>query len=206
MVYHLRELDNRSAIELLQLEYEYQVNYTNSETIAELVGNNPLSLHIAAKLVDDTHTDSMLIADLNGNLLRTLSSPDRLPESQNITYLLQLSYDRLQKETHVCGYYLSLFPGSFDQHAAIHILSKCSINDSDTCLRILMASSVLASYSSAGQPRFQYHRLIWEYFTYKRQGEGLYSHEGVVMFNTSFQVYFSDALYSRAISYIWRWP
>ena len=216
--YYLRELDDSSAIELLQFESDYRINYTNSETIAELVGNNPLALHIAAKLVDDMHPDNVLITKLRENLIKTLTSPDILPETQNITHLLQLSFDRLENETQDCGYYLSLFLGSFDHDAAIRILHGCNVSDPNMCLKDLEASSLLAPYLSGDQPRFQYHRLIREYFILKynsserQQMADLRTDDCWTfyfaplrsrkdLFDRVFYMYFSDAMYNMTISY-----
>ena len=160
--YPLKELDPISAVQLLQLQSSL-ISSEEGKVIAELVGNNPLGLGIVAELVNEKISPPCsIIEDLKQQPIETLSQAI-LPESQQILKVLQLSYKYLHNRVQMCSQYLSHFPGSFHRDAALNILGKCNFSDPEHCLTSLPRRSFLEAYWHAGQPRYQFHRLIREF-------------------------------------------
>ena len=202
--YYLRELDNESAIQLLQSNHllsENDSKQKKSKRIAALVDNNPLALHICASLIDETYSASELIAGLIDTPMEVLSA-DILPDIRKMVLVLQLSYKHLHNTTRSCGHYLSLFPGSFTEDAASEVLSMSQFSDPKGCLRSLCDRSLIRPYELAGQLGYQHHRLIKEFFNYMLKNSKDLEFDAVVkIFQTSFELYFSSQLYNMGETY-----
>ena len=199
--YHLRELDDDSAVQLLQLQSNHLLSENDSKRIATLVGNNPLALHICAELVGETNSPSQLITALTDTPMEVLSA-DILPDSRKMVLVLYSSYKHLHNTTRSCGHYLSLFPGSFAEDAAIKVLSKNQFSNPKACLGSLRDRSLIRPYESAGQLRYQYYRLVKEFFNYKlKNGNDLDFDIIDQTFQTSFQWCYSRQLYYLADEY-----
>ena len=193
--YYLRELDNESAIQLL-LKSNHLLSENDGKRIAALVDNNPLALHICASVIDETYSSNQLIAGLIDTPMDALSA-DILPDSRKMVQVLYLSYKHLHNTTRFCGHYLSLFPGSFAEDAAINVLSTSYFSNPEGCLRSLRDRSLITPYERAGQLRYQYHRLVKEFFNYMLENGNDLEFDAVVkMFQTSFELYFSSQLYN----------
>ena len=191
--YRLRNLDNNSAIELLQHESKSLTTQESSE-IAELVGNNPLALIIAAYLVsDDVITTQEMIGQLRQNMMKTLS-PDTNADSQKILPVLELSYNYLNNSTQLCIHYLSLFPGSFSRQAGISILSTSNLTDPESCVMRIADRSLLEVYKQTGESRYQLHNLIKDFLRFILKTSNLRTAMQAlkVEFSWNYQTYYSS--------------
>ena len=193
-LHSLKPLDNESAIELLQ-SVSNTMTLNDSRTVNELVGGIPLALKIVGSLVSEIRPPDLIIRDLKQNLIDTLTPKDFRPDKAKMRPVLQLSFDYLDTNTQECALYLSHFPGSFSHEAALHILGYCTNSSPVECLTNLTDRSLLDPYSYAGQPRYQFHKLIKEYLTdveiHKSHDE---SSRIVIRFNSSFFNYYTQAL------------
>ena len=199
--YYLRELDNDSAVQLI-LRSNHIISENDGKRIAALVDNNPLALHICADLVDGTYSPNQLIAELKDTPMDALSADVILPHSRKMVQVLYLSYKHLHNTTLSCGHYLSLFPGSFAEDAAINVLSKSQFRNPKACLRSLRDRSLIRPYEIAGQLRYQYHRLVKEFFKYKLKNSNDLDFDIIDQtFQTSFQWCYSRQLYNLAHAY-----
>jgi len=163
-LYTLMPLDNESAIELLQA-VSNEMAENDSRIVNELIGGIPLALKIVGSLVNEMHPPSLIISELRQNLITTLTPEGKRSEREKMRPVLELSYKYLETNTQECALYLSHFPGSFSHEAASHILTNCTNSNSVKCVMNLTDSSLLNPYSYAGQPRYQFHKLIKEYLT-----------------------------------------
>ena len=201
--YYLKELDNDSAVQLLQLQSNHIMSENDSKSVAALVDNNPLALHICANLVDVTYLPNQLISEIKDTPMDALSA-DILPDSRKMVPVLYLSYKHLHNTTRSCGHYLSLFPGSFSEDVAIDVLSMSQFSNPKACLRSLRDRSLIRPYELPGQLRYQHHRLVKEFFNYKlKNGDDLEFGVVVKKFQASFQWYYSGQLYDLAHSYMY---
>ena len=200
--YPLKELDPGAAVKLLQLESK-NINDEEGKEIAMLVANNPLALVIFAKLVTakaGQKTTKALIGELNNRTIKTLSDK-RFPESQRIQNVLELSYNYLDDTVQLCSHYLSHFPGSFHRNASLNILRMCNFNDSQHCLDTLVIVSLLSETSrNTNQERYQFHRLIREFFLYVHD-QSLRNSRVQFIFKYSYHIYYSLDIASLAQKY-----
>ena len=200
--YKLKPLDSEFAIELLQL-FAPIVTLNDSRMINELVDGIPLALKIVGSLVSITRPPNLIIKELQQNLIQTLTPEDIRPETQKLRPVLRLSFNYLYIDTQECALYLSNFPGSFSQEAALHILSNCTNSTSTGCLRNLTDTSLLDLYSYAGQNRYQFHKLIKEFLI------DIESHDNQILetsmisirFNSSFVLYYTQLLHNFVTFY-----
>ena len=194
-LYKLKPLDNESAIELL-MSLSDVITPNDSRTVNGLVGGIPLALKIVGSLVSETELPNLIIRELNENLIKTLTpeGTGRL-QTGKMRPVLELSFKYLDTDTQECALYLSHFPGSFSHEAALHILGYCTKSSPVECLTNLTDRSLLDPYSYAGQPRYQFHKLIKEYLTdveiHKLRDE---SSRITIRFNSSFFNYYTQAL------------
>ena len=160
--YNLKPLDNESAVELLHLVSPVMTR-KNSRIINELLDGIPLALKIVGSLISEIRPPNLIIRELQQNLIETLTPEDIPLHTQKMRPVLKLSFNYLHSDTQECALYLSHFPGSFSEDAALHILSNCTNSAPIACLRNLTDTSLLDPYSYAGQSRYQFHRVIKEY-------------------------------------------
>ena len=202
--YKLKPLDSEFAIELLQLSAPI-VTLNDSRTINELVDGIPLALKIVGSLVSITRPPNLIVKELQQNLIQTLTPEDIRPETQKIRPVLRLSFNYLYIDTQECALYLSNFPGSFSQEAALHILSDCTNSTSTECLRNLTDSSLLDLYSYAGQRRYQFHILIKEFLIdidHESHDDQILETSMIsVRFNSSFVFYYTQQLHNFVTFY-----
>ena len=87
--WQLSNLDSTSAIELLQKESNSMLTARDSREIAELVGNNPLALIIAAHMIRENAIlkPQEVIDELKNNPMKILS-PFEYAESEQILFIL----------------------------------------------------------------------------------------------------------------------
>ena len=200
--YKLKPLDNEFAIELLQL-FAPIVTLNDSRMINKVVDGIPLALKIVGSLVSITRPPNLIIKELQQNLIQTLTPEDIRPETQKLRPVLRLSFNYLYIDTQECALYLSHFPGSFSQEAALHILSNCTNSTSTGCMRNLTDTSLLDLYSYGGQNRYQFHKLIKEFLI------DIESHDNqiletsiiIIRFNSSFVLYYTQLLHNFVTVY-----
>ena len=160
--YNLKPLDNESAVELLQLVSPVRTR-NNSRIINEMLDGIPLALKIVGSLISEIRPPNLIIRELQQNLMETLTPEDVHLDTQKMRPVLRLSYNYLDNATKECALYLSHFPGSFSEEAALHVLSNCTNSTPIKCLKNLTDTSLLGPYSYSGQSRYQFHKVIRNY-------------------------------------------
>jgi len=123
-LYQLMPLDSESAIELLQSLSDVTVN--DCRRVNGFIGGIPLALKIVGSLVSEMQPPELILRELEQNLIDTLTPEDVRPETEKMRPVLELSFKYLDTSIHECALYLSHFPGSFSQEAALHILRNCT--------------------------------------------------------------------------------
>ncbi len=198
--YRLTNLSDKAAVDLLKQKSISTLTQEQAVTIAELVGNIPLALHVVGSLINDNVPVDIVITELNERLLDTLSS-ETLPPSQRVRKVMELSYKHLNATIQDFACFLTTFPGSFSVDAAIRVLDifidypvflifhQVIINNPRQCLKRLEEASLLEHYWHADQSRYQLHKLIKELFI----SQPLCVEKG--------QIYYDYREYSRAVYY-----
>ena len=163
------ELSSAAAIELLGLKVKkLTLNENEKEQIAELTGNVPLALQIVSSLLNHPNSPSatQVIHELNKDVIPYLS-PEHFPASKQLQLSISLSVKYLSGKLFLGGVYLVVFPGSFDEQAATAVLQTLLEHPSDSVdvLNSLVRSSLLEVNERTS--RYQYHRLIRQYFLYR---------------------------------------
>ena len=140
-MYKLKPLGNESAIKLLQLITPVRT-LNDCRTINELLDGIPLALKIVGSLVNEIRPPNLIIKELQQNLIKTLTPEDARLDTEKMRPVLKLSYNYLDNSTQECALYLSHFPGSFSEDAALDILSNCTNSIPIGCLRNLTDTSL----------------------------------------------------------------
>ena len=194
------ELSAANAQTLLESKVAPRVSLTRDEKekVAKLTGNVPLALQIIGSLLrlPGSPTPSTVISELTVEPMVVLSPPN-FPTNEQIFNTINLSYKYLSKELQEVGRQLTIFPGSFTSLAAVDIL--CTYTGKIftyppvyTSLRNFQYS--LLEYNQRTY-RFQYHRLIREYFLHVQNKE--YPNEAAKML-PRFYVYYAKELTSMS--------
>ena len=163
--FKVQPLDEDSACLLLENKVPNLLNFSEKKTIADLTGKVPLALQIIGALLSagiNPPTPSEIITNLKNWPIYALS-PTGLHRNMNAS--ISLSYNFLDQTTQRIGYYLTLFPGSFDKETAVGVLSRICTDDVHQTLNSLIARSLLEFDDSNG--RCSYHRLIKSFFMTK---------------------------------------
>ena len=79
---------------------------------------------------------------------------------------MDVVYEQLHGDLQQCGYYISLFPGSFEHEAGLKVL-PLSLNPQG-CMETYLEHSLLEEYTVFRLTYYKVHRLIREYFKMKR--------------------------------------
>ena len=167
----------------------------DSRTINELLDGIPLALKIVGSLVNEIRPPNLIIRELQQNLIETLTPEDVRPDTQKMRHVLKLSFKYLHNATQECALYLSHFPGSFSEEAALDILSNCTNSSPSGCLRKLSYMSLLDTYYYAGQPRYKFHRIIKEYlFDVESKRMPIIVTSVNWLFNSSFLLHYTQTL------------
>ena len=173
--FRVDELSATNAQMLLKSRVSSRVSLTQGETeeVAKLTGNVPLALQIIGSLLrlPGSTTPSTVINELAVEPMEVLSPPS-FPADKQIFNSIGLSYKYLPKELQKVGRQLTIFPGSFTLYAAMDIVCGTdflSCPPVTFALQDLVWSSLLERNQRTG--RFQYHRLIREYFMYVQNKE-----------------------------------
>ena len=165
--FKVQPLDEDSACLLLERKVPHLLILTEKKAIADLTGEVPLALQIIGALLSvgvNPPTPSKIITNLKNQPISILS-PTGLHRNMQLNASISLSYDYLDQTTQKIGYYLTLFPGSFDKETAVEVLSRICTDDVHQTLNSLIALSLLEFDDSSG--RCSYHRLIKSFFMAK---------------------------------------
>ena len=167
--YKVDEISASASSGLLDLKVSKKVGLTQSqrEQIAELTGNVPLALHIVSSLfnIPSAPSPSEVIQGLDKDIIHILS-PEDFPAHQKLKNSIGLSVNYLSHELKLSGCQLIVFPGSFDKDAANAVLDNSIALFLVTPVRDILTSLVKTSLLEFNErtSRYQYHRLIKEYF------------------------------------------
>ena len=178
--YRIIELSIAASRQLLENKIPYQIklNTKEKEQIAHLTGNVPLALQIIGSILHlpDSPSPTILIDELKHELIETLSPAD-LPVHKQVFTVINLSYKYLPKELQRIGCQLTIFPGSFTLSAAFAVcnssaeptkqfVDKIGSTEQTKKFNVHLNSLVRNSLLEHSQrtDRYQYHRLIKEYF------------------------------------------
>ena len=167
LLFKVQPLDEDSACLLLESKVPHLLNFTEKKAIADLTGEVPLALQIIGALLSigvNTPTPSEIITNLRNQPISALS-PTGLHRNMQLNASISLSYDYLDQTTQKIGYYLTMFPGSFDKETAVEVLSGVCTDDVHQTLNSLIARSLLEFDDSTG--RCSYHKLIKSFFMTK---------------------------------------
>ena len=172
--YKIKELSSAASFRLLDHKVA-SLSHEEKEQIANLTGNVPLALQIIGSILHlpDSPSLTALIGELKNELIQTLSPTD-FPVNKQVFTTISLSYKYLPKELQRIGCQLTVFPGSFTLLAAFTVFNNGTeifynqfVSTEQTKkfgnqLKSLVRNSLL-EYSQRTD-RYQYHRLIKEYF------------------------------------------
>ena len=193
-VHKLAPLSKESACNLLDQKMPFKLNKTEKEKIAELTGEVPLALQIIGSLLNikvAPPTPEEIITKLEKNLIQTLSPPLL---TRNMNYSISLSYNFLDNKLQKIASYLAHFPGSFDESAAINVLTNIyDIVNADYFLDELVIRSLLEYNQETG--RYHYHKLIKSFLFHSNQSDAR-------PFNLTFQLFFSKALCTLTATFL----
>ena len=92
--YNLKPLDNKSAVELLQLASPV-MTLSDSRTINELLDGISLALKIVGSLVSEESPSNLVISQLHQNLIETLTPEDIPLNTQKMHPVLKVSFNYL---------------------------------------------------------------------------------------------------------------
>ena len=192
--YKLKQLDSESAIKLLKFISPH-ITLSERRTINGLLDGIPLALKIVGSLVSEEKPSNIVISQLHQNLIETLTPEDIALDTEKMRPVLRVSYSYLDNDTQECALYLSHFPGSFSEEAALDILSNCTNSSPSGCLRKLSYMSLLDTYYYAGQPRYKFHRIIKEYlFDVESKRMPIIVTSVNWLFNSSFLLHYTQTL------------
>lgn len=210
--FKIEELTTAASFQLLEYVISSRVTISNEEKeqIANLTGNVPLALHIIGAILHlpNSPSPAVLINELEEELIETLSPPD-LPADEQVFTTISLSYKYLPKELRWIGCQLTVFPGSFKIQAAFAV---CNYNGSTRFSDQLtdmestkefsdhlksLVKNALLEYSQRTD-RYQYHRLIKEYFVFVQRRNW---RNEVVNCLPVFYIYYSTELMIKSSDY-----
>ena len=135
----------------------------NLTEIAEVVDGCLLALKVIGQLLDRSGEEITyhIRKDLMVLLEKTSNRRERFP------IIMEVTLSRLEwLKDCTCMHSLSLFPGSFDKHAANAIITTSNTEEQECNLEAYVRHSLLEEYYVSRQ-RYKMHRLIREYLKQK---------------------------------------
>ena len=186
--------------------------------MANLTGNVPLALKVLGSLLDQPSTDpDTIISNLKDALISTLS-PLELPVEERVSACINTSYEYLNHEEKIIGQYLANFPGSFSLDAAVGVFSleNTPFYNVQSVMDGLVRRSLLHTNRLVHFPRkctgnnpdrFQFHRLIREFFLQMNTPDVEESNQhvfflGFLSYFTSWSMNIADADPTSALEFI----
>ena len=208
-LYKLHELSPQAAWELLDRKVDKRLTVVEKESIANLTGNVPLALQVIGSLLTQPYPPkpSIIIDELRRQPMATLS-PKQLPESKQVNASVSLSYRYLTRQLQKIGRYLANFPGSFGEADACEVLryiAKKKIHEYSSASMNELVQRSLLEYNVRTN-RYQYHRLIREFFIDVQRSIGVVGQKETKRFIFAFQLTYAYKLKSLteefAIDYV----
>ena len=157
----IKELSDIASIELLS-QLAPKISKSHSELVASLLEGCPLALKVVGKLLhkqEDVLTKK-LEDELHNQPIRVLDKASI--QKERFSSIMDIVYEQLSGEMQECGYYLSLFPGTFEHQTGSTIL-PISLT-SQKCFEYYAEHSLLDIFNIAYLTHYKMHRLIREYF------------------------------------------
>ena len=203
-MYALRELSVEASCDLLQIVTGH-LNSTLCESIANLTGNVPLALQVVGALLNqpDPPDPMTIIHNLEKQLISTLSPEELLPE-ERVNASISLSYHYLDEKLQKLGRYFANFPGSFSKETSCEIMLSFAQNPVN-CSYIskliykLVQRSLLEYNQRSG--RYQFHRLIREFFLDIQKSMGSVGLEESEQFSSEFRAHYAQILYTLTAAF-----
>lgn len=190
----IKELSEAASVELLEL-LSPRIARSHAEQVAALVEGCPLALKVVGKLLhkqEDMLTKSLEL-DLLNQPMRVLDKAST--QKERFSAIMDMVYKQFSISTQKCGYYLSLFNGSFEHQAGLTILPT-SLNPQQ-CFESYVEHSLLDKYFFAQVTLYKMHRLIREYLKNKGgYSENYYYYHD---FQENFCIYFTDYILSYSL-------
>ena len=193
----IKELNQTASVELL-LQLSPQISKSHAELVATLVEGCPLALKVVGKLLHN-HGDILtkkLQDELANQPIKLLDKASS--QRERFGALMDVMYEQLGANLQQCGYYVSLFPGSFEHEAALAILPVSLTSQETKCLESFHEHSLVEEYNLVQLTYYKMHRLIREYFRERGALHTKAEHDYAYDFNTNFCTHFTTLLLQHA--------
>ncbi len=152
----VREMDENSSLALLKALLEKCSPDLDDEflrKLAQLCGNIPLAMCIAASRVQDFKDHKKLLEHLENKPLETLQDSK---SNQFVYKAINMSYEKLTDEQKRSLVRLAVFKGNFSEEAVQAVIEKDDL-ETNNILKELVARSLLTKFSEG---RYSIHNLI----------------------------------------------
>lgn len=185
----VKELDSNSSRILLK-ELAPKISTEDSISIANLLEGCPIALKVIGRLLN--WYDDELIPEIEEELrMHPIKLLDKASTpKERFRVIMDITFKRLLSTEQECGFYMSLFPGSFSHKAAVAVL-PC--NDTGDILSSYSEHSLVDEYVLGHKLRFKMHRLIREYLRDRADKQ-----VHIKLFDEIFCKYFSEYLVEYA--------
>jgi tetratricopeptide (TPR) repeat protein len=157
----VREMDENSSLELLNALLQKRCPDLDEEflrKLAQLCGNIPLAMCIAASRVQDFKDPETLLQYLENKPLETLQDSK---SNQFVHKAIDMSYEKLTDEQKRSLVRLSVFKGNFSEEAVQAVIEKDDL-DTNNILKELVTRSLVTKFSEG---RYSIHLLIRHFLT-----------------------------------------
>jgi tetratricopeptide (TPR) repeat protein len=152
----VEEMDEKSSLELLKATLEKRCPDLDEEflrKLAQLCGNIPLAMCIAASRVQDFEDPKTLLQHLENKPLETLQDSK---SNQFVYKAIDMSYDKLNDEQKRSLVRLSVFKGNFSEEAVQAVIEKDDL-DTNNFLKELVTRNLVRKVNEG---RYSIHLLI----------------------------------------------
>ena len=189
----IKELTKVASVNLLQL-LAPNISADHSEVVASLIEGCPLALKVVGMLLhkQEDRLTEILQEELLKHPIKVLNKTSI--QKERFGAIMDVVYKQLGSMQE-CGYYISLFPGSFSHQAGTEVIPMSH------CLDTFERQSLFDKYSVGNpenqtqnhQTRYKMHRLIREYF---REKNTTNTHKDLQQdFEDRYCKYFADYIY-----------
>ena len=150
---------------------------------------SPLSLNLIVGTLKITQTASLEVLSCLSEIKSRVSGNRYYKEPMVLSRLI---YELLPPIDKGCARYLSRFPISFPEQAAIEVLSMCGFSHPDLCLQSLVNYSILDSYMTADKIYFKMAKLVKTTLLEQCKANELIEWQESAVFNASFCRYYKS--------------
>ena len=157
------EMDDEACMKLLKKKCPQQ-NNTFLRRLAELCGNIPLALCIAASRVNDFENSDKLLQNLENQPMKTFKHSE---SDQYVKQAINMSYEKCSNKEQETLVRLSVFGGSFSNNAAEAVIEENNL-DTTNVLKELVSQNLIKQPT---KHRYSIHLLI-KYFLKDKQKSG----------------------------------